>query len=113
MIIKITENTMSTFATKTVSKSKSADYYESNNSRSWTITVSATFNYTGNSSTCTKATTSHRIYDDAWKVTSELPSRKENIASGAFAVKKYVIGIPVKTVNKTLTITCSNTGVCS
>ncbi|MDE6863836.1 MAG: hypothetical protein K2J41_05550 [Eubacterium sp.] len=113
IVTELTESTITTFATKTVSKSKSADYYESDNTKAWTITLSATFSYTGSSATCTNATTSSKIYNDKWKVTSAVPSKSGNKATGAFTVKKYVLGVPIKTVNKTLTITCSNTGVCS
>lgn len=113
MVTEMTTSTISTFAAKTVSKTKSAHYYDSNDNKEWTVSLSATFSYTGSSATCTGATTSHTIYNDAWKVTSAVPSKSGNKATGTFTVKKYVLGIPVKTVNKTLTITCSNTGVCS
>lgn len=112
IVTRITESTITTFAAKTVSKSKSADYYE-NDTIAWTVTLSATFSYTGSSATCTSAKTSYTIYNDAWKVTSAVPSKSGNKATGTFTVKKYALGIPYKTVNKTLTITCSNTGVCS
>lgn len=113
IVTELTESTITTFATKTVSKSKSSHYYESDNSKAWTVVLSATFNYTGSSATCTSAKTSYTIYNDAWKVTSAVPSKSGNKATGTFTVKKYVLGVPIKTVNRTLTITCSNTGVCS
>lgn len=113
IVTEIAENSITTFAAKTVSKSKSATYYDGNDAKQWTVTLSATFSYTGSSATCTSATTSSTIYNSAWKVTSAVASKSGNKATGTFTVKKYVLGIPVKTVNKTLTITCSNTGVCS
>lgn len=113
IVTELTESTITTFAAKTVSSSKSSHFYESDNSKAWTVTLNATFSYTGSSATCTKATTSSTIYNSAWKVTSAVASKSGNKATGTFTVKKYVLGIPVKTVNKTLTITCSNTGVCS
>ncbi len=51
IVTELTESTITTFATKTVSKNKSSDYYESDNSKAWTITLSATFSYTGSSAT--------------------------------------------------------------
>lgn len=113
IVTTITESSITTFAAKTVSRNKSADYYESDNKKAWTVTLNGTFSYTGSSATCTKSATSYTIYNSAWKVTSAVPSKSGNKATGTFTVKKYVLGIPVKTVNKTLTITCSNTGVCS
>lgn len=112
IVTELTESTITTFAEQTTSKSKSSHYYDGSN-KEWTVTLSATFSYTGSSATCKSATTSSKIYNDKWKVTSAVPSKSGNKATGTFTVKKYVLGIPVKTVNKTLTITCSNTGVCS
>lgn len=104
---------ISTFATSTTSKTKYSSYYNSNGDIEWRVSLTATFTYTGSSSICTKATKSYNIYNDNWKVTSSSASKSGNKATGNFTVKKYVLGIPVKTVNKTLTITCSKTGVCS
>lgn len=103
----------STFATSTTSKTKYSSYYNSNGDIEWRVSLTGTFTYTGSSSICTKATKSYNIYNDNWKVTSSSASKSSNKATGNFTVKKYVLGIPVKTVNKTLTITCSKTGVCS
>lgn len=113
IVTELTESTITTFATKTVSKSKSSHYYESDDSKAWTVTLNATFSYTGSSATCTKATTSYTIYDSAWKVTSAVGSKSGNKATGNFTVKRYLLGVPLKSIDRTLTITCSNTGVCS
>lgn len=95
----------------TVSKTKSYKYYNSSNEHVWTVSLTATFSYTGSSATCTSATPSHTIYNSNWKVTNETASISGNSATGNFTVKRYVLLIPVETVNKTLTLTCSNTGV--
>lgn len=113
IVTELVESGISTLATSTVSKTKSSSYYDSNNKMLWTVRLDATFRYTGSSATCTSAAASHTIYDSSWKVTSGTASKSGNKATGNFTVKKYVLGIPVKTVNRTLTITCSNTGVCS
>ena len=107
------ETSIMPFAASTKSHTKSANYYNPNGDLAWKIYLTGTFTYTGSSSTCTKATTSYKIYDDRWKVTSSGASKSGNKATGNFTVKKYAIGIPIRTVNKTLTITCSKTGVCS
>ena len=113
IVTELTESTITTFAAKTVSKSKASHYYESDNSKAWTVILSATFSYTGSSATCTKATTSSTIYNSSWKVKSAVASKSGNKATGTFTVKKYVLGVPLKSIDRTLTITCSNTGVCS
>lgn len=113
IVTELSENTITTFAAQTTSSYKVSHFYNSNNVKEWTVRLDATFSYTGSSATCTSAKTSNTIYNDAWKVTSAVPSKSGNKATGTFTVKKYALGIPIKTVNKTLTITCSNTGVCS
>lgn len=113
VVTEFEESGISTFATSTTTKAKTSTYYTSNNVKQWMVVVTGTFNYTGSSATCTKSTTSYTIYDNSWKVTSSAASKSGNKATGTFTIKNYVLGIPVKTVNKTLTITCSNTGVCS
>ena len=113
IVTEIETSTISTFSTSTTSKTKTATYYNDSNEKLWVISLAATFSYTGSSATCTKATTSYSLYDSYWKVTKGTASRSGRTATGDFTVKKYVLGVPVKTINKTLTLTCSNTGVCS
>ena len=97
----------------TVSKEKYTTHYNSNNEIQWEVCVKGTFTYTGSSATCTKSTVSYKIYNDHWKVTSAVASKSGRTATGEFTLKRYFLGVPTKTVNETLTLTCSNTGVCS
>lgn len=113
IVTEITTSSITTMATKTTTQSKSSHYYNSSNNKEWTITLTGTFNYTGSSATCTKAVTSYKIYNDDWKVTSAVPSKSGNEAIGKFTVKKYALGIPVKTVNWTINLHCNNYGVCA
>lgn len=113
IVTEITSGSIATLAATTINKSKSSNYYNSDNTKEWTVTVNGTFTYTGSSATCTRATVSYNIYNNSWKVTSAAPSKSGNKATGAFTVKKYALGLPYKTVNRTVTLTCSNTGVCS
>lgn len=113
IVTELKTSGISTFATSTTSKTKYSSYYNSNGGLEWRVYLTGTFTYTGSSATCTKATKSYSIYNDNWKVTSSSASKSGNKATGKFTVKKYAIGIPIKAVNKTLTITCSNSGVCS
>lgn len=106
-------NTISTLAASTVKQTKTISHYNSKNEKQWDITVTGTFTYTGSSATCTNSTVSYKIYDTHWKVTSSQASKSGRTATGDFTLKRYFLGIPTETVNKTLTLTCSNTGVCS
>lgn len=96
-----------------ITRQKTSDYYNSSNVLEWSVTLTASFSYTGTYATCTTASVSHTIYDSAWRVTSETASKSGNTATGDFTIKHYFLGIPTKTVNKTLTMTCSPSGVVS
>lgn len=94
-----------------ISRSKTSTYYDNNNTSVWFVRLTATFSYNGTTATCTSSSTSYTIYDTAWQVTNAVASRSGNTATGDFTVKKYFLGIPIKTVNRTLTLTCSPSGV--
>lgn len=110
LVIK-TQEDISLFASGTKSKSKTGYYYDGdNNELRWSVTLNATFSYTGSSATCTKASTSYKIYDSAWKVKEANATRSGRTATGDFLVKKYWLGIITKTVPLTITISCDNNG---
>lgn len=92
---------------------KSFDYYNSNHVLQWSIYLNGTFTYTGSSATCTAASTSYSISNNSWTVTKAKASRSGATATGEFTVKRYELGVLAQTVNKTLTLTCSATGVLS
>ena len=112
-VTTIETSDLSHLDTSTIKKTKHTTFYNSDNEKEWDITVTGTFTYTGSSATCTNSTVSYKIYDTHWKVTSSQASKSGRIAKGEFTLKRYFLGIPIKTDNETLTITCSNTGVCS
>lgn len=109
IVTEIISNEIQSRATGVV-KTKSEHYYNSNNEKEWTVTVTGTFNYDGKTATCTKSVTSYKIYNDSWKVTASNASKSGAKATGTFTVKKYWLGIPTKTVNQTVTLTCSKNG---
>lgn len=92
------------------SGSTSYSYYTSSNVLLWKVTLNATFTYNGTTATCTSATPSYTVYNSSWKVTKSTASHSGNTATGSFTAKRYTLGIPVETVNKTLTLTCSPNG---
>ena len=99
--------------TGTTSGQKKYTYYNDNNVKQRVICLDGTFTYTGSSATCNSASTSYSISNNSWSVTKAQASRSGATATGEFTVKKYSLGIVVQTVNKTLTLTCSPTGVLS
>lgn len=111
IITVITESP--TQATKTKSGTKTTSYYNADNEKVWDATLRETFTYTGSSATCTNSTISYNIYNNNWKITSATASKSSNKAIGDIIAKRYVLGIPTKTVEQTITLTCSASGTLS
>lgn len=97
----------------TGSKTKYGSHYDACGDPLWRISLTAAFNYNGFASHCVSDSLgySYAVYDDSWKITSAEVSCSGNAAIGHFTIKKYYLGIPIKTVEKTLTLTCSSIGV--
>lgn len=93
--------------------SKTAHYYDGKNEEQWAATINGDFSYDGYSATCTNAYTAYAIYNSAWKLKSASAERSGNQAIGYFVFKKYVLGIPVQTIERTVVLTCSPTGALS
>lgn len=97
----------------TITGSKSATFTDVDNVVRWRVYLHGTYTYNGTSSTCTDSSVSYSILDSAWKVTSAIASRSANKAIGDFTIKQYILGIPVRTHESHLTLTCSPNGVLS
>ena len=93
-----------------VTKTKAYQYYDNNNVLQWTVKLTASFTYNGVTATCNSATTAFNNNNSAWHITKADASYSGSTATGDFTVKKYFAGIPIKTVNKTLTLTCTPGG---
>lgn len=77
----------------------------------WTLTVSGEFRIIeGASVTCTSASCSTAIYNDAWSCTrkSASPSGNQAVANGQF--QKTLLGIVVDTENVNVTLSCDPYG---
>lgn len=111
-VVTVEENTILR-ATKTKSGSKTIDIYNNNNEKIFDATITGTFTYTGSSATCTNATISYNIYADNWKMKEATASKSGNKAVGDVTAKRYLLGIPVETVEQTFYLTCSATGTLS
>ncbi|MGN0455774.1 MAG: hypothetical protein ACI4F2_02840 [Acutalibacteraceae bacterium] len=109
--VTIFEETASVLTSTTKTKTKTSTYYNSSDEKLWSVSLTGTFTYTGSSATCTKSSVSYKIYKDDWKITSANATKSGRKATGEFVAKHYTLGVPTSTVNKTLTISCSNSGV--
>ena len=103
----------STYATNTKQVSKSTLYKDEDGIVCWKATLHASFRYTGSSATCTDSTVSYEIYDSAWRMTSATASKSGNTATADITAKRYTLGIPFKTIDRTITMTCSENGTIS
>ena len=110
--LKIDEENI-TRATSSKTVSRTSVIYNSDDEALVSLKLTATFSYTGSSSTCTAASTSYTIHNNNWKVTSATATRSGNKATGNFVSKRYTLLIPVQTVESTITLSCSNTGTIS
>lgn len=93
-----------------VTETKTYKYYDNNHSLDWTASITASFTYNGVTASCTSVSKSTTIYDTSWKCTASSCSKSGATATGSFTFKYYLLGVPVKTINKTLTLTCDPNG---
>lgn len=85
--------------------------YNGNGSIMYIFTVTGTFEINrGVSSKCTKAVPSVTIYDNNWREISKSAWPKGNQAIGTATLKRYMLGIPVRTDTPNVTLTCDKNG---
>lgn len=97
-------------STETIIGKKTITYKDSDGLTLWSATLKGTFSYTGSSAACTASSITYSIIDDAWKITSATASKSGNTAFGTVVAKRYTLGIPFKTVEKDIALTCSADG---
>lgn len=103
----------STYATNTKTFTKTISYKDEDGIVCWKATLTATFRYTGSSATCTDADVTYTVSNSKWKITSATASKSGNTATADVTAKRYTLGIPFKTVDRTITMTCSANGTIS
>ena len=113
IITTIVEDTTLTRATNTKSGQKTSSYYNSDDEIQWSAVLKGTFTYNGSSSTCTTSNITYTTYVSNWKIPSATATKNSNKAIGNVTAKRYLLGIPVQTIEKTITLTCSATGTLS
>ncbi len=95
---------------KSVSKTKYAAYYDSNGTLLWVVYLTADFTYDGKKAECTDARTRYEIKDADWKLLSAECDKADNTAAAIFTVKQYKLGVPLKEIERKLTLTCDEKG---
>lgn len=95
------------------SGSKTVNFKNSSDQVLWSLTVTGTFLYDQYTSSCTVSSVSTSVRDSNWRITSSSADKGGNTAYGYATAKRYLAGIVVQTVNETVSLSCSRTGVLS
>ena len=113
-IIETEENDGLSLMSTTTTKSKTATYYDSNGIAKWYVRVTGTFTYGNGTSKCTSSSVTAKSYDTSiWNISSKSASKSGNKAIATASARQYLSGRYVATLSKTVTLTCSPTGVFS
>ncbi len=95
---------------KTVTETKYVSYFSSDGKLLWTALLTAEFTYNGKSSVCDSVKTRCMIYDTDWNVMSKEGSKSGNTATAYFKIRQNKLGVPLKVIEKTVTLTCDKDG---
>lgn len=92
---------------------KTTSYKNSSGEILWSVSVTGTFTYNGNSATCTSSSVSTTCPNSSWKITSKSANKSGATAKATATAKRYNNGSVIETKTKTVTLTCSATGTLS
>ena len=98
--------------TKTITKTKTSYYTNSNGVVLWSVSVTGTFSYNGSTSKCTSCSHKATAPGASWSIKSSSSSRSGNSAT-ANAIATHYNGIISKDYSKSVTIKCSKDGIIS
>ena len=94
----------------TVTKYKYCNYFDSEGYLLWSVRLKGTFTYNHRKAVCVNSEITCEILDPDWNVISCNSSEDGNCATGSFAIRQYKLGVPLKLIEKTLTLTCDKEG---
>lgn len=106
--IVTTERTARASGTKTASRTYS--YTESDGDVSWKAVLQGTFTYNGTSATCTASSCTVTIYDTAWYQVSKTTEKNGAVARAELTMGYKFLGVTVKKVPLSMTLTCDANG---
>lgn len=95
---------------QTASKTKYAAYYDSKGNLLWTVYLSADFSFDGKTAECTAVSTRYNIKDSDWQLISSECEKEGNTATGSFTMKQYKLGVPLREIERQLTLICDKDG---
>lgn len=94
----------------TVSGKKEYSYKSSSGKIIWTTVLHGNFTYNGTSAKCTAASVNMDKTNKNWKLSDKKASPSGSSAVAKVVTKRYVSGVAVQTVNRTLKLTCTASG---
>lgn len=97
-------------ATNTKNGYKTYSYYDASNNLEWQAKLSASFTYNGTTSTCTSASCSVSIYENAWYESSNSTTRSGNTATTNLVMGQRLLGVTIATREYTITLSCDKDG---
>ena len=102
---------ISTLSTTSKKKGQKTYLYKNNSGKTlWSVTVIGTFTYNGTSAKCTSSSVSTTCPNTNWKISSKSASKSGATASATASAKQYQNHLYLKTITKTVKLTCSKTG---
>ncbi len=95
---------------KTTEVEKYVHYYDKNGVRLWSVYLKGTFTYNGETVSCTDASARYYIYDNDWEMIYCNSEKSGATATAKFKFKQYKLGVPLKEIEKSITLTCDANG---
>ena len=94
----------------TVTKTKYCNYFDKEGNLLWSVSLKGTFTYNHRKAVCVSSEISYEIRDRDWTMLSYDSSEENNTAKGEFSIRQYKFGVPLKLIEKELTLTCDKEG---
>lgn len=85
-------------------------YYDGSDNLEWEARLDGTFTYDGTTSTCTSASCTVAIYENAWYEISNTTTRSGNTATTQLTMGQKFLGITISKPQYTITLTCDKDG---
>lgn len=97
-------------STTTVTRSKVSNIKNSNDEVLTSFVLTGTFTYDHSTSRCTNVSCTTTIYNDQWKFTSTSATKSGITANGSYTAKRYILGIEMESLSRTISISCDAHG---
>lgn len=108
--LEIITSSLPARASGSTTGTKTYTYVDNSNVLQWRAVLTASFTYTGTSSTCTSANCSVSISNSAWYVVSNSTSRSGNTATTNLTMGRKALGVTVSKPSFVITLSCDKDG---